>query len=226
MGAAHQVPPRHDRRRIRPADAGDHHRHRPRRRTSGESPPWVPEPIPSRCRAAALRHRQPGAQPAPGDAGAGSDRPPVRRRRRDRQPDQRGHPGWRGAQADRPAVRRRAEGVAADHGGATDTMEQDDHPAPPLRDAHLLAGEHQAAEERHRRDGQRRRDGDLRRRFAGVPAAPRRSPGSPAAGRGAGVDPHGRRERSVDQPGVDDRRRPAHRLPRSRSNGWLAAGRR
>ena len=64
MGAAHQVPPRHHRRRLRPADAGDRHRHRPRRRAAGREPAVGARADPERRRAAAPGDRQPGAQPA------------------------------------------------------------------------------------------------------------------------------------------------------------------
>ena len=92
-------------------------------------------------------------------------------------------------------------------------------PAPPLRDAHRVAGKHQAAQAGHRRDDKRHRDGDLRRRAARIPAGPRCAAGPPAAGDGAGVDSHRRRGGPVDQPGVGHRRRVADRLRRSAATG-------
>ena len=181
----------------------------------GPGPSWEPEPLPGNVELLRRDGEQSGPPPVARDAGAGPDRAPARRRRRHRQPEQRGRSGRCRYQVHRPTGQGGwAEDPAADHAGPADPVEQDDHRPPPLRHAHYVSGEHQAAQGCHRRNRQRHRHGHLCRRAARVPAGPRRAARPAVAGDGAGVDPHRRRSRPVDQPGVGHRRRLADRLRR------------
>ena len=104
--------------------------------------------------AAARQHRpaapdrgQPGKPPVARGAGTGPDRASARRRRRHPQPEQRGHSGRCRYQGHRPTGQGGwADDPAADHAGPAHPVEQDDHRPPPLRHAHYVSGEHQAAQ--------------------------------------------------------------------------------
>ena len=203
-GRCSEVPPRHDRRRVRRDHAEDVHRPdadaptgRTRRRGRPRRSPrdlgavrlrdrttW-PATRRRRC-ASQLGIVRDVAEAAGITSVSAAARRPARPTRRVRS----------------PAVATGTAAVAPAHPRAADAVEQVDHRAPPLRHALGVARQPQAAEGGHRRHAERRRHGGVRRRPARVPHRARRAPGQPAAGDGAGVDPHRQRARSVDEPGV------------------------
>ena len=217
-----QDPPRHHRRRLRSRAADDHARLRPRG--------WR-------------------ARPRPGRLAAGSGPEPVRARAADddehgAQP-RTGGPAGRGrgrGDGPRPATGRsgrhpRSAPPAADPAGAA--TEQRDRPpvlprvaAPPTPFNRTISPHRRFAMGSVALDdvkliknhlGVTLNDvvmavcaGALRRYLLAARRAARR----PAGGHGPGVDPQRRRDRQVDQPGVGDRRPPAHGPGATRSTGF------
>ena len=152
VGAAHEVPPRHDRRRGGRDHAADAHQPDARRGLAVRAGRVVGGSRTDRLGGAAADARPARGQPREGGTVAVAPRPQRRRGSRADQPQHVGQPvafadrrGRRAQRSVRRAVRAAAQSGAPDHAGAADAVEPGRRPAPAAGDARRVTVGHQAA---------------------------------------------------------------------------------